>query len=75
MASQIIELKSRPPLKKSAFFLSNCNKIEVMITSLMEIAKVPNFGQMAASTIKICVTYLVTSWTQIVISLIQNSIF
>ena len=52
MTSQIIELKSRPPLRKSAFFLSNCNKIEVMITSLIEIAKLPNFGQMATFTIK-----------------------
>ena len=52
MTSQIIELKSRPPLKEGAFFLSNCNEIEVMITSLIEIAKLPNFGQMATSTIK-----------------------
>ena len=52
MTSQIIELKSRPPLKKSAFFLSKYNKIEVIITSLIEIAKLPNFGQKATFTIK-----------------------
>ena len=52
MTSQIIQLKSRPPLKKGAFFLSNSNKIEVIITSLIEIPKLPKFGQMVTSTIK-----------------------
>ena len=65
--SQIIELKSGPPLKKVLFSCQidnfsyrnskgtsqkKCFFLVKMITSLTEIAKLPNFGQMATSTIK-----------------------
>ena len=36
---------------KNQFFWSNPYKIEVMITSVIEMLELPNFGQMTASTI------------------------
>ena len=49
--SLIIELEPRPPLKKKRFFWSNPYKIEVVITSLIEMLQLPNFGHMNTSTI------------------------
>ena len=42
----MIELEPRPPLKKNGFFWSNPYKIEVMITSLIEMLELPNLGHM-----------------------------
>ena len=39
------------PLQKNWFFWSNPYKIEVMITSLIEMLELPNFGHMATCTI------------------------
>ena len=38
-------------LSKKAFFWSNLYKIEVLITSLIEMLQLPNFGRMNTSTI------------------------
>ena len=38
--------------KKSVFFWSNPYKIEVMITSFVEVLQLPNFGHMTISTIQ-----------------------
>ena len=48
--SQIIELQLTAPLKK-LFFLVNLYKIDVMITSLIEMLELPNFDHMINSTI------------------------
>ena len=40
----IYELEPRPPLKKKWFSWSNSYKIEVMITSLIQMLELPNFG-------------------------------
>ena len=51
------------------FFWSYPYKIEVMITSLMEMLTLPNFGHMTTSTIKFesrDQILLVTSWTGII---------
>ena len=48
--SQIVELNPRPLLKKW-FFWSNRYNIEVMITCLIEMLELPNFGHMTTSTI------------------------
>ena len=47
----IVELEPKPPLKKKWFFWSNPYKIEVVITSLIEMLQLPNFGHMNTSTI------------------------
>ena len=49
-ASLIFKPEPRPPLKK-AFFWSNLYKIEVLITSLIEMLQLPNIGRMNTSTI------------------------
>ena len=56
---QIIELEARAPLKKS-FFWSNSWNIEIMITSLVEMLELPNFGHMTDHIYNII---LVTSLT------------
>ena len=43
---QIIELELRPPLKKKWFSWSNPYEIEVIITSVIEMLELPNFGHM-----------------------------
>ena len=48
---KVPELEPTLPLKKNSLFWSNPYKIEVMITSLMEILKLSNFGHMTTSTI------------------------
>ena len=67
---QIIELEARPPLRKSEkwFFWSNPYKIEVMVTSLIELLVLSDFHHMTTSTIQFepCnKILLVTSWTEI----------
>ena len=47
----MIELKPRPPLKKKWFLWLNPYKIEVMVTSLIEMLELKYFGHMTASTI------------------------
>ena len=42
---------NQKPLSKNWFFWSNPYKIEVMITSLIEMLELPNFGQMTKSTV------------------------
>ena len=44
--SHTIELESRGFLKKSWFLCSSCYKIKAIITSLIEILDLPNFGHM-----------------------------
>ena len=41
---------NQKPLSKNWFFWSNSYKIEVMITSLIEMLELPNFGHMTKST-------------------------
>ena len=48
---KLLNLKPRPHLKK-CFFGSNPYKIEVMITSVIEMLELPNFGQITTTTIK-----------------------
>ena len=52
---KIIELEPGAPLKKIGFLgiksSINLYKIKVMITSLIEILELPNFGHMTTSTI------------------------
>ena len=73
-----MKLEPRPPLKKMWFFWSNSYKTEVVITSLIEMLELPNFGHMIASTIwldspkKIL---LVTSWTEVMMSLWCQNVF
>ena len=50
-SSKYLNLKQDPPQKKR-FFWSNPYNTDVMITSLIEILELPNFGHMTASTIK-----------------------
>ena len=55
-------------LEKKCFFKSNPCNIDVMITSLIEIQELPNFGHMTTSTIRLesCdKALLVKSWTEI----------
>ena len=70
--AQIIELKLRPPRlqkKKKWFFWSNAYKIEVMITSLIEVEQLQIFGHMATSTSHSRdIILLVTSWREIMAS-------
>ena len=64
--SQIIELEPRPSLKKKCFFWSNSYKIEVIITSLIEMLDLSDFGHMTTSAIQneSCdKVLLVISWT------------
>ena len=42
-------LEPRAPFKKNQSFWSNPYKIEVMITSLIEMLELPNFGHMTTS--------------------------
>ena len=46
-----MQLEPRPPLKKSVFFWSNSYTIDTMITSLIEMLELQNFGYMTAFTI------------------------
>ena len=46
-----IQKEKKAPLKKKWFFWSKPYKIEVLITSLIEIPELPNFGHMVTSTI------------------------
>ena len=48
---KLVNLEPRPPLKKMLFFWLNPHKIEVVITSLIEMLELPNFGHMITSTI------------------------
>ena len=48
---KLVNLEPRSLLTKLLFFLSNPYKIEVVITSLIEMLELPNFGHMIASTI------------------------
>ena len=48
--SQTIELEATAPLKK-LFFWSNYYKIEVMITTLIEMLELPNFHYMTTSKV------------------------
>ena len=69
-----MELKERAPLKKKKkkwFSRSNLYKIEVLITSLIEMPELPNIGHMATSTMLLesrDQILLVTSWTEIMTS-------
>ena len=59
------------PLKKIVFFWSNPYKIEVMITSVIEILEFPNFGGMITPTTLFdsCnEIWLVTSWEEFMTS-------
>ena len=47
---KLLNLNQNHPSKKR-FFWSNTYKIDVMITFLIEIPQLPNFGQMTASII------------------------
>ena len=47
---KLLNLNQDHPSKKN-FFWPNPFKIEIMITSLIEILELPNFGDMAISTI------------------------
>ena len=47
---KLLNLNQDHPLKKQ-FFWSNPYKIEVMITSIMEMLVLPNFGYITTSTI------------------------
>ena len=56
---------------KKCFFRSNSYKIQVMITSLIEMLELPNFGHMKTSIIQFesgDKILLVTSWTNIMTS-------
>ena len=46
----MIELEPRPLRKKSVFSGKNPYKIEVMITSLIEVLELPNFGHLTTFT-------------------------
>ena len=46
---KVLNLNQEDPSKK--FFCSNAYKIEVMITSVIEILELPNLGHMTLSTI------------------------
>ena len=48
-----MNLEPRPTLKKMGFFWSNPYKIEGVITSLIEMLELPNFGHMITSTIRL----------------------
>ena len=51
MPSYIIELGAKSIPQKNWFFWSNPYKIEVMITSLIEMLELAHFGYMTTSTI------------------------
>ena len=58
-------------LSKNGFFWSDPYEIEVMITSLIEMLELPNFGHMATSIIQIESHNKIlpaTSWTEIMTS-------
>ena len=68
---------TKTTLQKKCFFWSNPHKIEVVITSLMDVLKLPNLGHMTISKIQFesCEKILlVMSWTEIMMSkpLFQN---
>ena len=67
---KLVNLEPRPPLKKMWFFWSNPYEIECVITSVIEMLELPNFGHMITSTI-----WLVTSWTEVMMSLWCQNIF
>ena len=57
--------------QKIGFFWSNPYKIDVMITTLIEMLELPNFSHMATSTIQIeprNKILLVTPWTETITS-------
>ena len=48
---KLLNLNQDHPSKKKRFFGSNSDKIEVMITFLIEMIQLPNFGHMTTSII------------------------
>ena len=58
---KLLSLNQDYPSKKW-FFWSNPYKIEVMVTSLIEMLDLPNFGHMTTLT---TINFLVTSWKEI----------
>ena len=67
---KLLNLNQDHPSKK-AIFWSNLYKIEIMITFLIEMLQLSNFGHMTTSTIKIESRHkilLVTSWAKIMTS-------
>ena len=58
---KLLSLNQDHPSKK-CFFWSNPYKIEVMVTSLIEMLDLPNFGHMTTLT---TINFLVTSWKEI----------
>ena len=48
---KLLNLNQDHPSKKKQFFWSNPYKIEVIITSLIQMLELPNFGHMTKSTI------------------------
>ena len=57
---KLLSLNQDHPSKKW-FFWSNPYKIEVMVTSLIEMLDLPNFGHMTTLT---TINFLVTSWKE-----------
>ena len=58
-------------LSKKLFFWSNPYKIEVMITSLIEMLELPNFGHMTTSAVSLKSRdgiFLMTRWIEIITS-------